>query len=62
MYQAPPPSNQPLHQKADRYALAVGGLAGLIYGFLHAFEIWPGNFLANRAIAVAAIFLLVPPI
>jgi len=57
MYQAPPPTNQALLRQADRYALAIGALAGLIYGLLHTFEIRPRAILITSAVRIAATFL-----
>jgi hypothetical protein len=61
MYQAPPPTNQALLRQADRYALAIGALAGLIDGLLYTFDIWPGNILVNTVIRMAATALWVLP-
>jgi hypothetical protein len=61
MYQAPPPTRQPQHRQADRYALAIGALVGLIHGLLYSFEIWPGNYFANGVVRIVSIFLLIPP-
>jgi len=57
MYQAPPPTNQALLRQADRYAIAIGALAGLIDGLLSTFEIWPGAFLVTIVVRTAATLL-----
>jgi hypothetical protein len=54
MYQAPPPTNQALLRQVDRYAIAIGALAGLINGLLSTFEIWPGVFLVSIVARTAA--------
>jgi hypothetical protein len=57
MYQAPPPTNQALLRQADRYAIAIGALAGLIDGMLSTFEVWPGVFLVTIVARTAATLL-----
>ncbi|HYF61659.1 MAG TPA: hypothetical protein VD886_02530 [Herpetosiphonaceae bacterium] len=61
MYQAPPPTNQAQIKRADRYAMAIGALVGAIFGLLVAFDAWPDQRFASKALGVAALFLLIPP-
>lgn len=57
MYQAPPPSDEPLRNKADRYALAVGWLAGLLYGLIHVFKIFPDHWVGEVAVRIGGAVL-----
>ena len=61
MYQAPPPTNQARLRQADRYAIAIGALAGLIDGLLYTFDIWPGNIMVNTVARMAATALWLIP-
>ena len=61
MYKAPPPTNQAQLRQADRYAITIGALAGLIDGLLYSFDSRGGDILlAIVAKAVPLLLLFIP--
>jgi hypothetical protein len=60
MSQDPSPTTKALRQQADRYAIAIGALAGLIQGLLSILEVWQRTVYINIVARMAVTLVFFP--
>lgn len=61
MYQAPPPVKKIIFDQITRHAIGIGVLGGIGMAHLVMFEVWPGHFVVNGLIRLAAPGLCILP-